>query len=131
MQLEELTRAAVAKASYKFHMEQKLQENHSLEGENLSLEVTSNDQRKHLNEKGSQTHEGDSEPNTAPNVNNGGDDPLRQGTAKVLGEGPMQTDSEAQGRPYPLWKRDKLGEICQKNLSRSRKEIGSAVSWNE
>jgi len=121
MQLEEIARAAVAEALYKTQMGKKLQEQHSLEGENLSLEVTSNDQRKHLNEKGSQTHEGDSEPNTAPNLNNGGDDPLRQGTAKVLGEGPMQTDSEAQGEILStLEERQTRGDMPKKPQSKPK-----------
>ena len=50
MKLEEVARAAVAEAAYNFHMEQKLKECHSLEGENLSLEVTSNEQRESVPE---------------------------------------------------------------------------------
>ncbi|CAN6292349.1 unnamed protein product [Urochloa humidicola] len=45
MKLEELARAAIAEAKYRQRMEQALAENHALEGENLELQVTNNDQR--------------------------------------------------------------------------------------
>jgi len=98
-----------------------LQAQHKLEEENLSLEVISNDQRKNLNEKSFQTCGGDSEPNAAVNANNGGDDPLRQGTAKVLGEGPMQTDSEAQGESLStLEVRQTRGDMPKKPQSKPK-----------
>jgi len=91
-----------------------LQAQHKLEEENLSLEVISNDQRKNLNEKSFQTCGGDSEPNAAVNANNGGDDPLRQGTAKVLRGGPMQTGSEAQGETFPTLEEKQTGGYAKK-----------------
>ena len=45
MQLEELSRAALAEASYNFNLEKGVSTEHCLEGENLSLEVVDNSQR--------------------------------------------------------------------------------------
>lgn len=45
MKLEELARAALAEANYRSHSEARLIDSHSLEGENLELQVTDNTQR--------------------------------------------------------------------------------------
>lgn len=45
MKLEEKTRAALAEANYRQHLEVKLNETHALEGENLELEVIDNTER--------------------------------------------------------------------------------------
>jgi len=45
MQLEEISRASLAEAAYNFNLTKRLKEDHSLEGENLSLEIVNNSQR--------------------------------------------------------------------------------------
>ena len=45
MQLEEISRASLAEAAYNFNLAKRLKEDHSLEGENLSLEIVNNSQR--------------------------------------------------------------------------------------
>jgi hypothetical protein len=42
---EEVTRAALAEASYRQHLNRKLEKQHTLEGENLQLESVNNSQR--------------------------------------------------------------------------------------
>ena len=45
MKLEEKVRAALAEANYMLHIDQRLQEMHALEGENLQLKSIDNDDR--------------------------------------------------------------------------------------
>jgi hypothetical protein len=45
MRAEEIARAAMAEAAYQKKMEEKLMKNHTMEGENLMLEVTANNER--------------------------------------------------------------------------------------
>ena len=45
MKMEELARASLAGANFKRHLEEKLKNQHVLEGENLALQPTANEQR--------------------------------------------------------------------------------------
>jgi hypothetical protein len=52
MKLEELARAAIAEANYNSHLEEKLAQSHSLDGENVELGCVSNSHRGCVMKKG-------------------------------------------------------------------------------